>query len=60
MNEMAGFMTEAEGISLLMELSSKTEEERKELLFVLFVSGRGMLNGQEAYTYLKEKYNGGK
>lgn len=58
MNEMQGYMTEAEGLTLLLELSAKTEEERKELLFVLFVSGRGMLNGEEAYNYLKEKYRG--
>lgn len=40
--------------SLYFRLALMTEDERKEMLFALFVAGKGMLNGSEAYKYLKE------
>lgn len=52
---MQGRMTATEEIELWFELATKTEEERKAIPFALFVSSKGMLNGQEAYLYLKEK-----
>ena len=55
MADMQGKMTNREGIDLLLSLSLKTKEEREAIPFALFVAGRGMLNGQEAYIYLKNK-----
>jgi hypothetical protein len=55
MADMQGRMTATEEIELWFELATKTEEERKAIPFALFVSSKGMLNGQEAYLYLKEK-----
>ena len=52
---MQGKMTAREGIDLLLNLSLKTKEERESIPFALFVAGRGMLNGEEAYIYLKNK-----
>ena len=52
---MQGKMTDREGRDLLLSLSLKTKEEREAILFALFVAGRGMLNGEEAYIYLKNK-----
>lgn len=55
MADMQGKMTDREGRDLLLSLSLKTKEERKAIPFALFVAGRGMLNGDEAYIYLKNK-----
>lgn len=55
MADMQGKMTNREGIDLLLSLSLKTKEERESIPFALFVAGRGMLNGEEAYIYLKNK-----
>lgn len=55
MADMQGKMTDREGIDLLLNLSLKTKEERESIPFALFVAGRGMLNGEEAYIYLKNK-----
>ena len=55
MADMQGKMTNREGIDLLLSLSLKTKEEREAIHFALFVAGRGMLNGEEAYMYLKNK-----
>ena len=55
MADMKGKMTDREGRDLLLSLSLKTKEERKAIPFALFVAGRGMLNGEEAYIYLKNK-----
>lgn len=55
MADMQGKMTAREGIDLLLNLSLKTKEERESIPFALFVAGRGMLNGEEAYIYLKNK-----
>ena len=55
MTEMQGKMTDREGIDLLLSLSLKTKEEREAIPFALFVAGRGLLNGEEAYIYLKNK-----
>lgn len=55
MADMQGKMTDREGRDLLLSLSLKTKEEREAILFALFVAGRGMLNGEEAYIYLKNK-----
>ena len=53
--DMQGKMTNREGIDLLLSLSLKTKEEREAIPFALFVAGRGLLNGEEAYIYLKNK-----
>ena len=55
MADMKGKMTDREGRELLLSLSLKTKEEREEIPFALLVAGRGMLNGEEAYIYLKNK-----
>lgn len=55
MADMQGKMTDREGRDLLLSLSLKTKEERESIPFALFVTGRGMLNGEEAYIYLKNK-----
>lgn len=55
MADMQGKMTNREGRDLLLSLSLKTKEEREAIPFALFVVGRGMLNGEEAYIYLKNK-----
>lgn len=55
MADMQGKMTDREGIDLLLSLSLKTKEEREAIPFALFVAGRGMLNGEETYLYLKNK-----
>ena len=55
MADMQGKMSNREGINLLLSLSLKTKEEREAIPFALFVAGRGMLNGEEAYIYLKDK-----
>ena len=55
MADMQGKMTNREGIDLLLSLSLKTKEEREAIPFALFVAGRGMLNGEEAFFYLKNK-----
>ena len=52
---MQGKMTDREGKDLLLSLSLKTKEEREAIPFALFVAGRGMLNGEEAFFYLKNK-----
>ena len=52
MADMQGKMTNREGIDLLLSLSLKTKEEREAIPFALFVAGRGMLNGEEAYISL--------
>ena len=55
MADMRGKMTDREGKDLLLSLSLKTKEEREAIPFALFVAGRGMLNGEEAYIYLRNK-----
>ena len=55
MADMQGKMTNREGKDLLLSLSLKTKEEREAIPFALFVAGRGLLNGKEAYIYLKNK-----
>ena len=55
MADMQGKMTNRDGIDLLLSLSLKTKEEREAIPFALFVAGRGMRNGEEAYLYLKNK-----
>ena len=55
MADMQGKMTNREGIDLLLSLSLKTKEEREAIPFALFVAGRGLLSGEEAYIYLKNK-----
>ena len=59
MSDMQGKITNREGIDLFLSLAMKTKEERKAIPSALFIAGRGMLNGEEAYIYLKneaEKY----
>ncbi|MBP5422705.1 MAG: hypothetical protein J6Y78_09725 [Paludibacteraceae bacterium] len=34
----------------------RTDENERKKPFVLFIKGRGMLNGEEALEYLNEKY----
>ena len=55
MADMQGKMTNREGMDLFLSLSLKTKEEREAIPFALFVSSKGMLNGEEAYIYLKNK-----
>ena len=55
MADMQGKLTDREGIDLLLSLSLKTKEEREAIPFALFVAGIGILNGEEAYLYLKNK-----
>ena len=55
MADMQGKLTDRGGKALLLSLSLKTKEEREAIPFALFVAGRGMLNGEEAYIYLKNK-----
>ena len=55
MADMLGHATVNEIISLQFKLIDMTEEERKALPYALFVRGKGMLNGQEAYEYIKHK-----
>ena len=55
MTDMQGKMTNIEGRDLLLSLSLKTKEEREAIPFALFVAGRGLMNGEEAYIYLKNK-----
>lgn len=40
--------------SLYFRLALMTEDERKEMPFALFVAGKGILNGSEAFKYLKD------
>ena len=60
MADMQGKMTNREGIDLLLSLSLKTKEEREAIPLALFVAGRGMLNGEDAYIYLKNKIKNNK
>lgn len=55
MADMQGKMTNREGVDLLLSLSLMNKEEREKIPFALFVAGRGLLNGEEAYIYLKNK-----
>ena len=55
MADMLGHATVREIVSLQFKLIDMTEEERRALPCALFVIGRGMLNGQEAYEYIKNK-----
>lgn len=54
--DMQGFATDRELSDLYFELSLKSEDERKSIAFALFVPSEGMMNGERAYKYLKEKY----
>jgi hypothetical protein len=42
--------------SLYWELKGKSVEERKAIPFALFVGSLGMLNGEQAFQYLQEKF----
>lgn len=52
MADMQGRATERELDELLARM---TEEERKNKPYALFIIGKGFLNGQEAFEYLKNK-----
>ena len=54
--DMLGHATSGELSDLYLSLSLKSEEERKNIAFALFVPSEGMMNGEKAYRYLKEKY----
>ena len=54
--DMQGFATSGELSDLYFDLSLKSEEERKAIPFALFVPSEGMMDGERAYKYLKEKY----
>lgn len=54
--DMQGFATRGELSDLYFDLSLKSEEERKNIPFALFVLSEGIMNGERAYEYLKEKY----
>jgi hypothetical protein len=53
--DMCGHMTWNEACDLYLKLSHLTKEERETIKFALFVNGE-MLNGQQAYLYLNDKY----
>lgn len=55
MADMQGRATERELDELFWELARMTEEERKNKPYALFIVGKGFLNGQEAFEYLKNK-----
>lgn len=55
MADMQGRATERELDELFWELLRMTEEERKNKPYALFIVGKGFLNGQEAFEYLKNK-----
>lgn len=55
MADMQGRATERELDELFWELARMTEEERKNKPYALFIIGKGFLNGQEAFEYLKNK-----
>ena len=54
--DMQGFATSGELSELYFSLSLKSEEERKNIAFALFVPSEGMMDGEKTYKYLKEKY----
>ena len=54
--DMAGFATSGELSDLYFSLSMMSPEKRRQEKFVLFVVGKGMLNGEQAYDYLNKKY----
>lgn len=54
--DMAGHATFNDKWSLYWELRSKSVEERKAIPFALFVGSLGMLNGEQAFQYLQEKF----
>lgn len=54
--DMREFATSGELSDLYFDLSLKSEEERKAIPFALFVPSEGMMDGERAYNYLKEKY----
>lgn len=54
--DMQGHATSGELSDLYFDLSLKSEEERKAIPFALFVPSEGMMDGERAYNYLKEKY----
>ena len=55
MADMTGRATARELTDLYFNLSVKSTEEREKIPFALFVIGKGMLNGEEALQYLKNK-----
>lgn len=55
MPEMLGRATSKELIDLYFDLSMKTAEQRKAIPFALFTASKGLMNGEEAYIYLKAK-----
>lgn len=54
--DMVGFATSGEIKDLYFELNMMSPEERRQKKFALFVASKGMLDGEQAYNYLKEKY----
>ena len=58
MADMLGKATSRELETLYLELAGMSPEERKAKSFALFVASKGMLNGEEAYIYLKNKIGG--
>ena len=54
--DMAGFATSGELSDLYFSLGIMSPEERRQKKFALFVASKGMLDGEQAYNYLKEKY----
>lgn len=54
--DMQGHAASGELSDLYFSLSLKSEEERKAIPFALFLPSEGMLDGERAYKYLKEKY----
>lgn len=54
--DMEGHATFNDMWSLYWELKSKSVEERKAIPFALFVGSLGMLNGEQAFQYLQEKF----
>lgn len=59
MANMLGKAMNQELTDLYFNLSVKSTEEREKIPFALFVIGRGMLNGEEAFLYLRDRLKEG-
>jgi len=59
MADMLGKATSRELEDLYTQLCFMTKEEREKKPFALFVASKGMLNGEQAFQYLKAKLNEG-
>lgn len=54
--KMQGYADNEELLSLYWELLSDEKKRSSENKFCLFVVGKGFMNGEETFQYLKEKF----